>query len=150
MAINPSIGLVGIAKQADRDTPAAEPTYVHGLTGGSPFGASRSIANTEVACGTRAPSDARVDSISITPSIQALCYPDAFGEYLYAALGAVTSKQVSGTGDDSGPMSTCSPWVARCSTSPSGRRLALTDSPVPMAASATPLKSAHPATSTSQ
>lgn len=103
MAINPSIGLVGIAKQADRDTPAAEPTYVHGLTGGSPFGASRSIANTEVACGTRAPSDARVDSISITPSIQALCYPDAFGEYLYAALGAVTSKQVSGTGDDSGP-----------------------------------------------
>ena len=81
MAINPSIGLVGIAKQTDRDTPATAPTYVHGLTGGSPFGASRSIANTDVACGTRAPSDARVDSISITPNIQSLCYPDAFGEF---------------------------------------------------------------------
>lgn len=98
MAINPSIGLVGIAKQTDRDTPATEPTYVHGLTGGSPFGASRSIANTDVACGTRAPSDARVDSISITPNIQSLCYPDAFGEYLYAALGACVSKSVGTEG----------------------------------------------------
>jgi hypothetical protein len=96
MAINPSIGLVGIAKQADRDTPASVPTYVHGLTGGSPFGASRTIANTEVACGTRAPSDARVDSISITPSVQSLCYPDVFGEYLYAALGACVTKAVEG------------------------------------------------------
>lgn len=98
MALNPSIGLVGIAFQADRDTEAATPTFVHGLTGGSPFGASRSIANTPVACGNRAPSDARVDSIEITPSVQALCYPDTVGAYLYAALGAVetTKADVSG------------------------------------------------------
>lgn len=93
MSLNPSIGLVGIAFQKDRDTTATEPTFVHGLTGGSPFGASRSIANTAVACGTRAPSDARVDSIEITPSVQALCYPDTFGAYLYAALGNVVSSK---------------------------------------------------------
>lgn len=91
MALNPSIGLAGIALQKQRGNVADKPSFVHGLTGGSPFGVSRSIANTAVACGNRAPSDARVDSVEITPSIQSLCYPDAFGLYLYLALGNVKS-----------------------------------------------------------
>lgn len=95
MSLNPSIGLVGIAVQKSRDVAATAPTYLHGLTGGTPFGASRSIANTAVACGTRAPSDARVDSIEISPSVQSLCYPDVFGLYLYAALGNVESTAVA-------------------------------------------------------
>lgn len=95
MALNPSIGLAGIALQSARGSVAAKPTFVHGLTGGSPFGVSRSIANTAVACGNRAPSDARVDSVEITPSIQSLCYPDVFGLYLYLALGNVVSKACS-------------------------------------------------------
>ena len=99
MAINPSIGLVGAAVQEGRDTPAATPSFLHGLTGGTPFGASRSIANTPVACGTRGPSDARVDSIEINPSVQTLCYPDVIGLYLYAALGDVTSTADSVTGE---------------------------------------------------
>lgn len=96
MAINPAIGLVGAAVQTDRDTPATQPTFLHGLTGGSPFSASRSIANTPVACGNRGPSDARVESVEISPSIETLCYPDAFGLYLYSALGAVESTPVEG------------------------------------------------------
>lgn len=95
MALNPSIGLAGIALQSARGSVAAKPTFVHGLTGGSPFGVSRSIANTAVACGNRAPSDARVDSVEITPSIQSLCYPDVFGLYLYLALGNVVSRACS-------------------------------------------------------
>lgn len=95
MSLNPSIGLAAIALQDTRDTPALTPTFLHGLTGGSPFGASRSIANTAVACGTRAPSDARVDSIEITPSIQSLCYPDVFGLYLLLAMGNVTTTAVT-------------------------------------------------------
>lgn len=91
MALNPSIGLAGIALQKGRGQVAKTPAFLHGLTGGSPFGVSRSIANTAVACGNRAPSDARVDKIEITPSIQSLCYPDVFGLYLYLALGNVTS-----------------------------------------------------------
>lgn len=93
MAINPSIGLVGAALQTNRDTPATQPTFLHGLTGGTPFAASRSIANTPVACGTRAPSDARVDTIEVNPSVESLCYPDVLGLYLYSALGSVTSSE---------------------------------------------------------
>lgn len=96
MAINPSIGLVGAALQTARDTPATQPTFLHGLTGGTPFAASRSIANTPVACGTRAPSDARVDSIEVNPSVESLCYPDVLGLYLYAALGNVSSSADTG------------------------------------------------------
>lgn len=99
MAINPSIGLVGAALQTARDTPATQPTFLHGLTGGTPFAASRSIANTPVACGTRAPSDARVDSIEVNPSVESLCYPDVLGLYLYAALGNVTSEADSVAGE---------------------------------------------------
>lgn len=98
MSLNPSIGLAGIAIQNTRDEHAAAPTFMHGLTGGSPFGASRTIANTAVACGTRAPSDARVDSIEVTPSIQSLCYPDALGLYLLAAMGSVTTTEDGETG----------------------------------------------------
>lgn len=99
MALNPSIGLAAIAKQKDRDTPATAPTFMHGLTGGSPFGVSRSIATTDVTCGSRAPSDARVDSIEVTPKIESLCYPDVLGMYLLAACGNVVSNPVSGSGD---------------------------------------------------
>lgn len=97
MSLNPSIGLAGIAVQKDRDTPAAQPTYMHGLTGGSPFGVSRSIATTDVTCGSRAPSDARVDSIEVTPKIESLCYPDVLGMYLLAACGKVVSEAVKPT-----------------------------------------------------
>lgn len=94
MAINPSIGFVGIALQNDRDTAATQPDFLHGITGGSPFGMSRSIANTPVACGTRAPTDSRVDSVEIAPSVESLCYPDVFGLYMLAALGKVESTTV--------------------------------------------------------
>ena len=99
MALNPSIGLAAIAKQKDRDTPATAPTFMHGLTGGSPFGVSRSIAAIDVTCGSRAPSDARVDSINVTPKIESLCYPDVLGMYLLAACGNVKTTSVGGKGD---------------------------------------------------
>lgn len=91
MPINPSIGSVAVAVQSDRDTAATEPLFKHGLTGGSPFSADRSVASTAVACGNRAPSDARVDSVTVGGSIESLCYPDTVGFYLYAGLGAVQS-----------------------------------------------------------
>lgn len=72
---------------------------MHGLTGGSPFGVSRSIATTDVTCGSRAPSDARVDSIEVTPKIESLCYPDVLGMYLLAACGNVNTTAVTGKGD---------------------------------------------------
>ena len=95
MAINPSIGIAGAAIQIDRDTAATKPTFVHGLTGGSPFGVSRSIESTPISCGNRAPSDARVASIEVAPSVETVAFPDALGLYLLAALGKVESKPVA-------------------------------------------------------
>lgn len=96
MPINPSIGMVAAAVQTARDTPASTPTFMHGLTGGTPFAANRSIANTPVACGSRSASDVRVDSVSIEPSVETLCYPDVIGLYLYAVLGEVSSQPEGG------------------------------------------------------
>lgn len=93
--INPSIGLVGVAVQKDRDTAAAEPSFVHGLTGGSPFGVTRSIESTPVSCGNRAPADARVSAIEVSPSVETLAFPDIMGLYAYAALGKVETSVVS-------------------------------------------------------
>ena len=96
MAINPAIGSVAVAIQKDRDTAAAQPSYKHGLTGGSPFSASRSVSNTSVACGNRAPTDAYVESVEVGAGIETLCYPGPLGLYLYAGLGAVSTQAVEG------------------------------------------------------
>lgn len=96
MAINPAIGSIAGAIQRGRDTAATEPTFKHGLTGGSPFSAGRTISNTPVACGNRAPSDAYVDSVEVGASVEALCYPTSLGYYLYAGLGKVVSTAMTG------------------------------------------------------
>ena len=87
MSINTSIGLVGVAKQASRDTGASAPTYVHGLTGGNTFAADRTVGVDEVACGMRANVDAYVEKVSVAPSFQCRAYADALGLYLLGALG---------------------------------------------------------------
>lgn len=96
MPLNPSIAYAAVALQKDRDTAATAPTYLHGLTGGSPYNVSKSTATTAVSCGNRAPTNSRVDSIELQPSIQTLCYPDVMPLYLYAGLGAITSAPVDG------------------------------------------------------
>lgn len=89
--INTSIGLVGVAKQASRDQAATAPTYVHGLTGGSPFGVERSLQVDSVACGMRANADAYIESVSVNPNFECRAYADAMGLWLLAALGAVST-----------------------------------------------------------
>lgn len=96
MALNPSSASAAVAIQKDRDTPATEPTFRIGLTGGNPFGIDRSVSTTAVACGTSAPTDAYVESIEFNGSIQSLCYPDAFGLFLLGAMGKVDSSAAEG------------------------------------------------------
>lgn len=98
MSVNPSIAFAAVALQADRDTPATEPTFLHGLTGGTPYAVSKSTASRSVSCGNRAASNARVESIEANPSIQTLCYPDVLPLYLYAALGKIVSTADTKTG----------------------------------------------------
>lgn len=96
MSINIGIGMVGAALQADESTPAAEPTYAHGLTGGSPISVERSASSTSVACGVRADIDGYVESIDLNPNFEMLGYADVMPLYYYAALGKIVSSSVSG------------------------------------------------------
>ena len=96
MSINIGIGMVGAALQADESTPAAKPTYAHGLTGGSPISVERSASSTSVACGVRADIDGYVESIDLNPNFEMLGYADVMPLYYYAALGKIVSSAVSG------------------------------------------------------
>lgn len=98
MSVNPSIAFAAVALQSDRDTPAQTPTFLHGLTGGTPYAVSKSTASRAVSCGNRAASNARVESIEANPTVNTLCYPDVFPLYLFAALGAIKSQEADDVG----------------------------------------------------
>lgn len=95
MSINTSIGLIGVAKQADKSTPAEEPTFLHGLTGGKTFQLDRSVANADVSCGVRAGTDSYVESIIPGLDFETYGYSDAIALYFIAALGSVVSAETS-------------------------------------------------------
>ena len=96
--INTSIGLVGVAKQASKDAPAASPTFVHGLTGGKVYKPDRSIATADVACGVRAGTDSYVESVVPGADFETYGYADVMALYYYAAMGSIASKAASGSG----------------------------------------------------
>lgn len=98
MSVNPSIAFAAVALQANRDTPASKPAFLHGLTGGTPYAVSKSVASRSVSCGNRAASNARVESVEANPTINTLCYPDVFPLYLYAALGDIESSVATDAG----------------------------------------------------
>lgn len=95
--INTSIGLIGVALQSDKNTPASEPTFVHGLTGGSPFKLDRTVESAEVACGVRAGTDSYVSSVTSGVDYETYGYADAIPLYFYAAMGNIVSSS-SGSG----------------------------------------------------
>lgn len=96
--INTSIGLIGVAKQADKRTPAVEPTHVHGLTGGKVFSLDRSVASANVSCGIRASTDAYVETVTPGLDFETYGYSDVLPLYLMAVMGNVSST----AGDEEG------------------------------------------------
>jgi len=96
--INTSIGLVGVAKQANKATAANAPSFVHGLTGGQVFRLDRSVENDEVSCGVRAGIDSHVESVVPGADFDTYGYADAMTLYLYAAMGDISSAANSGSG----------------------------------------------------
>mgnify|MGYP004653655539 FL=1 len=111
MSINTAIGLVGVAKQASRTTPAAEPTYLHGLIGGSPFGVTREMEVDPVACGVRANSDSYISKIEVSPSFESRAYADAIGLYLLAALGKDVASETGGNTSHAFSMGPALPYL---------------------------------------
>lgn len=94
--IRTSIGLVGVALQADKKVAATNPQFVHGLTGGKVFSFDRSIENSKVACGMRANIDSYVKSIIPGLDFETYGYSDVLPLYFYGVLGNIaTTKQES-------------------------------------------------------
>ena len=91
MSVNTSIGLIGVAKQSDKDTPAETPSYVHGLTGGQTFKLDRSVESANVSCGIRAGTDSYVSSVTPGVDFETYGYSDVLPLYFYAAMGNIVS-----------------------------------------------------------
>lgn len=96
MSVNTSIGLIGVAKQADKATPATTPTFVHGLTGGQTFKLDRSVENADVSCGIRAGTDSYVASVTPGVDFETYGYSNVMPLYFYAAMGNIVSSANTG------------------------------------------------------
>ena len=96
--INTSIALLGVALQKDEKTPAAAPTFKHGLTGGGVIKPERSVEQKNVACGLRANASngAYVSEVNLAVDFECTAYADTFGLYCLAALGKVSTTAVTG------------------------------------------------------
>lgn len=91
MSVNTSIGLIAVAKQADKNTAADTPKFSHGLTGGQVFKLDRSVESAAVTCGVRAGTDSYVDSISTGVDFDTYGYADSLPMYFYGVLGSIAS-----------------------------------------------------------
>lgn len=92
MSVNTSIGLIGVAKQVDKATPASTPTFVHGLTGGQTFKLDRSVESANVSCGIRAGTDSYVSAVTPGVDFETYGYSDVVPLYFYAAMGNIVSS----------------------------------------------------------
>lgn len=92
MPVNTSIGMIGVAKQADKKTPATTPAFVHGLTGGQTFKLDRSVQDANVTCGVRAGTDSYVESIIPGVDFETYGYSDVMPLYFLAVLGNITTS----------------------------------------------------------
>ena len=97
MSVNTSIGLIGVAKQADKATPASTPTFVHGLTGGQTFKLDRSVESADVSCGIRTGTDSYVASVTPGVDFETYGYSDAVVLYFYAAMGNIATTAQTGS-----------------------------------------------------
>lgn len=96
MSVNTSIGLIGVAKQADKATPASTPAHVHGLTGGQTFKLDRTVENANVTCGIRAGTDSYVSAVTPGVDFETYGYSDVLPLYFYAAMGNIVSSANTG------------------------------------------------------
>lgn len=97
MSVNTSIGLIGVAKQADKATPATAPTFVHGLTGGQTFKLDRSVESANVSCGIRAGTDSYVAGVTPGVDFETYGYSDVIALYFYACMGNIATTAQTGT-----------------------------------------------------
>lgn len=98
--INTSIGMLGVARQANKATGASAPQFRHGLTGGGLIKPERTVEQKNVACGLRAntTNGAYVSEVNMAVDFETLAYADALGLYALAAMGNVVTTTADASG----------------------------------------------------
>lgn len=95
MPIQSITALTGVAKQSAKGTLATNPTFAHGLTGGSPISVEPSQSPLDVTAGKRAAYNVVRETVKNGATVQAPAYMKSLGLWLLGAMGADT---VTGTG----------------------------------------------------
>jgi hypothetical protein len=95
MALSSIGAIVGIAKQGARGTLAANPTFAHGVSGGSAIKVDPSQSALEVTTGKRAATNVVREEVKNSSEIQSPAYLRTLGLYL---LGAMGTDVVTGAG----------------------------------------------------
>lgn len=95
MPIQKITAISGVAKQASKGTIAANPTFAHGVTSGSPISVEPTQSAIEVTVGKRAAYNVYRDTVVNGATVNSLSYLKTLGLYL---LGAIGTDTVSGTG----------------------------------------------------
>lgn len=95
MSLQKALVQVGVGIQSVKGTPSANPTFAHGVLGGSPFGVDVSQDRAPITSSSRvAPGVDRVGAMSKF-DFTSRVYPKSIGAWLYLALGG---KSVTGAG----------------------------------------------------
>lgn len=93
--MNLALSAVGVAKQADRDTPAAAPDFYHGVSGGVLVSPEVTTQTVEVTTGLAGPAFAYRESAATAVDFETLAFKKALGLYLLGVLGDVLTTGAS-------------------------------------------------------
>lgn len=88
--------VIGVAKQGSRGTLASQPTFAHGMSGGSPIAVEPAQNVLGVTSGIRAQSTMTRESVAASASNQSPAYMKSLGLWLLGSLGSVTSTGTTG------------------------------------------------------
>lgn len=91
MPIQKITAITGVAKQASKGTLAANPTFAHGLSGGSPVSVEPTQSALEVTAGRRAAYNLVRESVASGASVTAPAYLRSVGLWLLGAIGTVVT-----------------------------------------------------------
>lgn len=95
MPIQSALNVIGVAKQTAFNTPAAQPTFVHGITGGGVSKVEVEQDRASVTSGYRVSPHAERTAVRGSFDFTTKAFPKSVGLWLYAALGG---KAVTGAG----------------------------------------------------
>lgn len=93
--MNINLAAIGVAKQTDKATPAANPTFYHGVTGGAMVAPEVSTSIVEVTTGLNGPAFAFRESAATAVGFDTIAFKKAIGLYLLGILGNVATTGAS-------------------------------------------------------